>query len=124
MNLHGIVAPAISIVNPMVPLSIRISTGSTTAADGKRTPTYATPITVLGQIQALQYNDIMQLDGLNIEGMRRKIYIAGKVDGLVRADQKGGDLITTPDGKVWLVALVLEYWPDWVSCAVTLQKNA
>lgn len=123
MNLHGIVAPAIGIVNPMVPLSIQVSTGSTTAADGQRTPTYAPAITVMGQVQALQYNDIVQLDALNIQGVRRKIYISGRVDGLVRTDRKGGDLIVTPDSKVWLVVLVLEYWPDWVSCAVTLQNG-
>lgn len=75
-------------------------------------------------MQALQYNDIIQLDALNIQGERRKIYINGEVDGLVRADKKGGDLITTPDGKVWKVAISLEQWPDWCCVAVTLQDDA
>jgi hypothetical protein len=45
------------------------------------------------------------------------------VDGLVRVINKGGDLITLPDGSIWLVAQVLEQFPDWVSAAITLQDG-
>lgn len=124
MNLHGIVSGAIAAVNPLIELSIQVSAGYTTNADGSRTPVYETAATVPGQVQALQYRDLQQLDGLNIEGTRRAIYINGHVNGLVRAENKGGDLITTPDGSVWLVALVLEDWPDWCKVAVTLQDGA
>lgn len=123
MNLHNIVSGNITAINPYIRLSVQISTGYTTGADGKRVPTYARPQIVFGDVQALQYTDIVQLDSLNIQGERRKIYINGQVDGLVRVDNKGGDLITDPDGKVWLVAMVLEYWHDWVSVAVTLQDQ-
>jgi hypothetical protein len=124
VNLHNVVSGIIQAVNPSLQLSVRVSTGYATNADGSRTPTYAAPQLVWGDVQALQFTDITQLDALNIQGERRKIYINGEVDGLVRADRKGGDLITTPNGEVWLVAVVLEYWADWCSVAVTLQDNA
>ena len=113
MNLHSIVSGAIGAVNPPQQLTVQISTGSETAPDGSRTPSYLAPMLFSGQVQPLQYNDLRQLDGLNIQGRKSKIYITGKVDGLVRSSRQGGDLITTADGQVWLVALVLEYWPDW-----------
>lgn len=126
MNLHGIVAPLIGVVNPHIALSIQVSTGSTDTDDGKQTPTYAAPVTVLGQVQALQYRDIVQMDALNLQGTRRAIYINGRVDGLVRSENKGGDLITIVGGVnagVWLVALVAEAWPDWTKALCTLQDD-
>ncbi len=123
MNLHSIVSGAISAVLPPTNLTIQVSTGYTTNADGSRSPSYAPAQIKSGFMQALQYNDIVQLDALNIQGERRKIYINGQVDGLVRVENKGGDLITDPNGNVWLVVLVTEYWPDWCSVAVTLQDQ-
>lgn len=126
MNLHGIVAPLIGAVNPQIALSIQVSTGSTVADDGKQTPTYAAPVTVLGQVQALQYRDIVQMDALNLQGTRRAIYINGRVDGLIRSENKGGDLITIAGGVnagVWLVAIVAEAWPDWTKALCTLQDD-
>jgi hypothetical protein len=123
MNLHHIASHAISAVNEFVTAAIQVSTGYTTAGDGSRTPTYAPAVLVPVQIQALQYNDILQLNGLNIQGTRRAMYINGDYEGLVRSFQKGGDIIFLPDGTVWLVAIVLEHWPDWVKIAVTLQKS-
>ena len=123
MNLHGIVTGAISTINPPIWLSIQVNTGPTTNHDGTRAPTYAPPQNCTGQIQPLQYTDIIQMDSLSLQGERRKIYINGRVDGLVRVEDKGGDLITDSDGNVWLVALVTEYWPDWCAVAVTLQDQ-
>lgn len=123
MNLHGLASGAIAAVNPFVPLTWKASIGYTTNADGTRTPNYAAPVTVMGQVQALQYRDIQQIDGLNLQGTRRKIYFYGEVDGLVRSLSKGGDLILDGQGNTWLVAMVLEQWPDWCSVAVTLQNG-
>lgn len=131
MNLQQITAGAVSAVNPMVPCSVQISTGSTKEADFTRVPTYATPVIMQGQIQSLTFRDIMQIEGLNLNGTRKAIYLTGKVDALVREENKGGDLITFPDGTVWLVAIVLEGWlqhtgsadPGWVKVAVTQQLS-
>lgn len=123
MNLHGIVSGYISAVNPQETVVVEISDGYETAADGLRSPKYLPPELMLAQVQALQFRDIQQLDGLNIQGTQRKMYFYGEIDGLVRVDNKGGDLITRSDGSVWLVTLVLEQWPDWCSVAVTLQDQ-
>ena len=126
MNLHGIAGPAIGAVNPFVPGTVQVSNGTyTTAPDGTRTPGYDTFAGVLMQVQALTYKDLMQVDGLNLNGTRRAIYMNGRADGVVRSLLKGGDLITLTDGPnagTWLVALTLEQFPDWCKLAVTLQN--
>lgn len=127
MNLHGIVSGNIGAVNPFVPATFQASTGSTTADDGMRVPTYADPVTVDVQVQALTGKDLMQIDGLNLNGTKRAIYLYGQADGTVRVNQKGGDLITLTDGPnagVWLVVLVLEQWPDWCKTACALQNGS
>jgi ABC-type oligopeptide transport system substrate-binding subunit len=78
---------------------------------------------VLAQVQPMTFRDIQQVDSLNLQGTRRSIYLNGSIDGLVRPDRKGGDLVLLPDGSVWLVALVLEQFPDWAKCAITLQNG-
>lgn len=86
-----------------------------------------TSLAVKAQVQALTFRDLTQIDGLNLQGTRRGIYLFGKVDGLVRAENKGGDLIAIADGVhagIWLVAMVLEQWPGWVKVAATQQNGA
>ena len=123
MNMHGLVAPYVGVVNPRVLGTIQVSTGNTTNADFSRSPTYTTYTNVLMQVQALSNQDLKQLEGLNLQGNMKAIYITGPVDGVVRATSKGGDLITLPDGSVWLVTIVLEDWPDWTKVAVTQQNS-
>ena len=123
MNLHSIVSGAVGTINPPILLSIQVSTGYTTNADGSRVPTYAAPVSVYGDMQALSYKDIQQLDGLNIQGVKQKIYISGRVDGLIRSKNKGGDLITLPDGSVYLISIIFEYWDSWVCAGVVLQNG-
>lgn len=128
MNLHAIVAPYVGSVNPQVPVTIQFSTGYTTASDGTQVPSYSAPVPMQAQIQALTYRDLQQLDGLNLNGTRRGIYLYGDVQGVVRVSQKGGDLITFEDGSVWLVALALETWAGadggWCKVAATLQTDS
>lgn len=84
-----------------------------------------TALTVMAQVQALTFRDLQQIDGLNLQGTRRAIYLYGKVQGINRAENKGGDLITVAAGDAagkWLVAEVLEQWPDWVKVACTQQQ--
>lgn len=128
MNLHAIAAPLIGVVNPHVPATLRRSTGYTTAADGTQVPSYS-DTAIVAQVQALTFSDLQKLDGLNIQGVRRAVYFTGFAAGLVRPDQRGGDLVlfptgTLPEGDVWLCAHALETWPDWVKIAITLQNDA
>lgn len=127
MNLHGIVRGAITTVNPDVPVTVRRSNGFSIEPDGVQIPSY-TDLAITVQVQALTYQDLKQLDGVNINGTRRAVYLNGAAMGVVRNLQVGGDLFifpsgTLPEGDMWLVAYVLEQWPDWCKVALTLQND-
>jgi hypothetical protein len=123
MNLHGLVAHVIGAVNPMQMVCIRRSTGSTTNPDGSRTPTYSAPEWTQAQVQMLSQNDLLRVDGINLQGNRRKVYFTGSMAGVVRASRQGGDLMTFADGSVWLLETVLEQWPEWVAVSVIQQAG-
>jgi hypothetical protein len=131
MNLHQIVIGAISAINPTTFITVQVSMGYTTNPDGSRTPKYCDPVTVEADIQELSAGEIQHLDGLNIQGRKMAFYINGNIDGLIRPNQQGGDLITVEAGgnnpqllgSTWLVAVILEYWPDWCKVAAVLQNN-
>ena len=126
MNLHSIVGPIIVAVNPPLLCSLQASSGYTTV-NFVQQPSYATPVQVFVQCQALSYADLKQLDGLNIQGTKLAMYIQGNWNAAVRSQGKGGDLITTPDGQVWLAVQVLENWSlsaGWTKLAVTLQNGS
>ena len=124
MNLRAIVNSVTRAINPNQPVTVQVSTGRVTNADGSLTPEYAAPITLTGQVQELTVEDIRQLDWLNIQGAERTIYLNGTYEAIVRVSQAGGDLITLQDGSVWLTTRVLEQWPNWCRVAVTLQDGA
>lgn len=125
MNLHAVVAPYIAAINPWLPVVVTPSRdGYATAVDGTRVPNYGPPYAVLGQAQSLTYSDIQQVSGLSIQGERRAIYLRYDAQAIVRQDMKGGDIITFPDGHVWLVAMLLENWVStvgWVKVVATRQ---
>lgn len=120
MDLRGIANGVSSTVNPNKTVTVRRSTGYTIGAGRKQVPGYADPVTGPAQIQALDANDIKQLDGLNIQGTVRAIYLRGVLAGVVRPDGTGGDLVEV-DGQTWLVVKVLEGWPTWTKAAIVLQ---
>lgn len=123
MNLQGVTAGIVSAVNPAALIQVQRSTGYTTNPDGTQVPTYAAPITVAAQVQALTYTDLTQIQGLNIQGERRAVYINGRTDAIIRGNREGGDLITW-NGIIWLNAHVLEYWPDWCKFVITRQDGS
>ena len=122
MDLRGIANSVSSAVNPNTTVTVLRSTGYTIGAGRKQVPTYAAPVTGPGQIQALDANDIKQLDGLNIQGTIRAIYLRGVLAGVVRPDGTGGDIVQI-GGQTWLVVKVLEGWPTWTKAAVVLQGD-
>lgn len=126
MNLHGIVRSQISAVNPDIAATLRRSAGYTTDTDGTQIPAYTT-LTGSIQVQALGPSDLRHVEPLNIQGVLRKVYAYGNWMGVVRADQKGGDLLTfsqVPGGAAqdWKVVTVFETWPDWCAIGVVLQN--
>jgi hypothetical protein len=130
MNLRGVANSVTRVLNPNVDATRRRSTGYTTLPGGERVPAYE-DIPVRLQVQALAYGDIQKIDGLNLQGYRRKIYTDGVLSGLIRVGQKGGDLIvfdptnplSPPEGTIWLCAHVLEQWSPWCTVAITLQNK-
>jgi hypothetical protein len=128
MNLHGIASPIVGAVNPLVPVAALISAGqSAPGPDGVVAPVYSSQVQLLGQVQPITWRDLQQLEGVNLGGVRWKIYLNGKVDAIVRAEKKGGDLIVIPTGQhpgTWLVAQVLEQYPDWVCAAIVFQNSS
>lgn len=110
MNLQNITRGAIQGVSPMLNVTLKRSIGYARSGDGLRTPSYATPITVQAQVQALDANDLRQISGINQQGEKIAIYVNGTLLGEVRPDGAGGDIILMPDGSTWLVIKVLENW--------------
>ena len=103
------------------------STGYATDDAGKRVPTSIT-LTVDAQVQALSTSDLQHIDGLNITGVMRTVYLYGNAAGVVRADQIGGDILRfpeVPNGTIrnWLITQVVETWSDWCHVIVTLQQD-
>jgi len=89
MNLRGIANGATRAINPNIAATVQVSDGSTTNPDGSRVPKFA-EIPFTAQVQALQYNDMVHLDGLNIQGIRRAIYLNGSIDGINRITKRRG----------------------------------
>lgn len=120
MNLHGIVSNAIGAVNPHIMAKLFASIGYTTSEDGRQVPRYADARTVKIQMQSLTWKDLQQLEGLNIQGDARAVYLYGNWDGVLRPDKKGGDLLVIGTER-WLTVQSLEQWPDWTKLAVVRQ---
>ena len=121
MDLNSVVSPIVSAVNSPSIVGWQRSTGNTTAASGTRAPVYAPSVNITVQIQGMSEKEIAHLNALNIGGVLRKVYAEGEVASLIRASQKGGDLLTF-NGFTWLVVHVMEQWADW--CSVVAQQQA
>jgi len=86
-----------------------------------------TSMTILAQVQPLAASDLRHMDMLNLQGSHRALYVAAPIQGISRPAMKGGDLITLPDGSVWLVNQPLESFfasAGWNKFAITLQPDA
>lgn len=132
MKLHAIAAPIVAVVNPPVRGQLRRSTGYTTAATGKRVPTYAPDEELSMQVQGLTGPELKLVDGLNIQGLLRSVHLPGDVKGVDRKTRAGGDLVAFDTGAdippalrntVWLVELVHETWDSSEWCRVIISKQ-
>jgi hypothetical protein len=128
MDLRSIANQVSDAVNPNLIVSVQASTGYTTGMGLRQVPTYAAPVTGPAQLQALDGSELKKLDGLNIQGVVRAIYLRGPLSAVIRPNGIGGDLVTiaapAPAQYVgtWLVVKVLEAWPLWTKCAIYLQE--
>jgi hypothetical protein len=124
MNLHALAGPVVALVNPPVTAQYLKSTGSVTADDGKRTPSFAAPVDLQAQVQPLTGDDLKQMSGVNLQGERRAMYLTGDVKAIARPDGRGADLLTLLDGSAWLVCVSLEDWnltAGWVKVGCVRQ---
>lgn len=120
MDLRTIANSVSSTINSNVIVTLLRSTGYTIGDGRKQVPTYASPITGPAQLQALDSKDLKQLDGLNIQGTIKAIYLRGVFAGVIRPTGVGGDVIQI-DGKNWLIVKILEGWTLWTKAAIVLQ---
>lgn len=130
MNLRAIANAATSRINPNVPAVLKRSNGYVTRSNGTRVPTYDADVPISAQVQAMSGGDLRQVEGLNIQGQMRGIYVNGAIDGVVRVGQQGGDLIVFAAGvllseeSTWLCVHVLEQWSDWAKVVAVLQNGS
>lgn len=128
MNLRGIANRLTQAVNPNISVAwIQAAGGYTTDATGTRTAITSAPVPVQAQVQALSSTDLKQMDGMNIQGVMRSVYLTGSASGVIRADQKGGDILQFPESpggavRNWRVTVMSETWPDWCRVIVVLQS--
>lgn len=127
MNLRNIANSVTRTVNPNLTIELLRSTGYTTGTNGKQVPTYAT-FSGEANVQGMGPSDLQHMNNLNIQGVVRKVYLYGNWMGVVRADAKGGDLLTFPQApgmpdQQWKAVTVFETWPDWCAIGVVMQTT-
>jgi len=123
MNIYPIANTAINVINVNVEATLLISDGYTIGEGRKQIPVYKSPIVGQVQIQALDGKDLKQLDGVNMNGTIRALYLLGNLAGVVKPEGKGGDLVKL-NNQSWLVVKVLECWPQWSKVAIVLQEDS
>ena len=121
MGLHDLVGNIIGVINPQMTCQWYDYAGFTTAAGGKRTPSYNGPYAISVQVQQLTAADLAHMNDMNSSAITRKVWTDTILTGVDRAAQMGGDKLVLPDGTVWLVVQILETWPDW--CSAIIQKQ-
>jgi hypothetical protein len=114
------------VTNPNITVYWLKSIGYTTSASGARTPTTTSQV-ISAQVQGLSSEDLKHTDGMNIQGVMRSVHIFGNIQGVVRIDQQGGDILQFPElpgGAIrnWKVIQVMETWPTWSRVLVALQS--
>ena len=123
IDVRSIANTASNVVNSNIYVTLRISDGYTIGTGRKQEPAYLPDISGVAQMQALDGQDLKQLDGLNIQGKIKALYLTGDLAGVLRTDSKGGDIVII-DGRTWLVVKVLEGWATWTKAAIQLQSDA
>lgn len=122
MNLHGIAAPLIGLVNPFVAAQLIASTGNAVNPDGSIAPGYAAPVPLQVQKQDMSFKDLQHANNLNLQGQLCAIYCLGTVKAVDRVNGTGGDKIVIGT-ETWLAVGISEQWPDWVRVIGQLQVN-
>jgi hypothetical protein len=120
MNLQSIASSSIASVNANRIVNISISNGYSVNPDGTQIPNYLPSYIQKAQVQELSSSDLQHINGLNLSGIIRKVYINGQLNTVIRSRGLGGDKLYF-DGFTWLVVHILESYDAW-SCVVIKQQ--
>lgn len=132
MDLRSIANQVSNTVNPNIIVTLQTSAGFALGAAGRQQPQYNPAITGPAQIQALDGSDLKKIEGMNLSGSIRAIYMKGNLAGVIRPDSKGGDLVRVLPAPgvptlfvgLWLTSKVLESWPLWTKVVIVKQESA
>lgn len=124
MSLRNRANGVTRLVNPNTAGTIYVSDGYTTDDAGDRAPAYDITPGVAMQVQPLSPADLKLIDSLNIQNVQRAVFLDGRVDGVRRLTNQGGDILWF-NGSFWLVTVVLEPWDGskWMKVGVTEQVD-
>jgi hypothetical protein len=122
INVRGLANNIANVINDNCPVTILRSDGYTIGDGRKQIPKYEYPISGNAQVQALDHADLKQLQGLNMEGVYRAIYLCGSLHGVIRKTGEGGDLVKY-NNQTWLITKILETWPTWTKAVICLQVD-
>lgn len=125
INLRGIANSAIQSINPNSPMTVRISDGYAIDPATLRQVANYIEYPAMGNVQALDGDDMAQVNNLNIQGTIRAVYLYGNVSGVIRPDNVSTSrlIFTSNESGVckereWNVFKVLESWAAWCKVAV------
>lgn len=125
MNLRGLANSATQSVNPNIDIVVEVSSAYTIDPATLRQVPTVTSYDAIGQVQALDGDELKQINFMNIQGTLRGVYLYGSVSGVIRPDDVSSTNLTftSNDGGItkerkWNVYKVFETWPDWCKVAV------
>ncbi|ELG7688494.1 hypothetical protein Q5V66_003057 [Escherichia coli] len=122
MNLRQIANNAITSINPNIPAILKKYAGETIGPGCKPIPSYLPDQHVTIQLQPISRGDMQHVDGLNIQGLAKVIYVNGNYFSVQRELEQGGDIFVI-NGEQWLVVEPIELWPDWCRLIAVLQVS-
>lgn len=119
MNLRQIANRQTSGVNPNLTVQLYSYGVFTTSPSGKTVASYAAPVPVVAQVQALTKKEIEHIDALNLSPCERAAYVNGQIKAFDRVEQTGGDFLYF-ENRWWKVMAILEGWTTAGWCKVAL----
>ncbi|HGC3529553.1 TPA: hypothetical protein ACIYHI_005124, partial [Escherichia coli] len=105
-----------------IPAILKKYAGETIGPGRKPIPSYLPDQHVTIQLQPISRGDMQHIDGLNIQGLAKVIYVNGNYFSVQRELEQGGDIFVI-NGEQWLVVEPIELWPDWCRLIAVLQVS-
>jgi hypothetical protein len=119
VNLRALANRATQAVNPNITVQWRKYLDYDIGPNGKPVVTYAEPVGVVAQVQALSKSDVQHLDAMNLSECTRAAYVNGQMQAFDRLKETGGDMLFFED-QWWKVMAILEGWTTAGWCRVGL----